>query len=106
MAAHALEHDHDPALHHQYEDMNQQNEAYLVGMWSFLVTEVMFFGALFATYSLYRLNYQEDFWRAHHHLNIAMGAFNTTVLLMSSFTMVLAVHAAQLKNRTAVIVNL
>ena len=103
---HIPEHDHDSPLHHQYQDMEQQNESYMVGMWTFLVTEIMFFGALFVIYTLYRSNYQQDFWDAHHHLDVRMGAFNTTVLLMSSFTMVCAVHFAQLHQRKAVIVNL
>ena len=96
-------HGHDEALHHQFEDIHQQNEAYIVGMWTFLVTEVMFFGALFLTYTLYRWNYQYDFWVAHEHLSVPMGAFNTCVLLFSSFTMVMAVQSAQLKKRLHVI---
>jgi len=107
-AAHAHTHDHDPnsPLKHQYENIEQQNECYLVGMWSFLVTEIMFFGALFMVYTLYRWNYQQDFWVAHHHLDILPGAINTTVLLFSSFTMVCAVHFAQLHNRKMVMMNL
>ncbi len=104
--AHEHEHRHDSPLHVQYEDMEQQNECYMVGMWTFLVTEIMFFGALFVIYTLYRSNYQQDFWLAHHHLNVVMGAVNTTILLISSFTMVLAVHFAQLHNRKATIINL
>src|SRR5580658_4403578 len=95
-------HGHEPGLHHQYEDMAQQSETYIVGMWTFLVSEVMFFGALFFIYTLYRWNYQMDFYIAHEHLNVVMGAFNTTVLLFSSFTMVMAVQSAQLKNRIRV----
>lgn len=95
-------HDHDSALHHQFEDLDQQNEAYVVGMWTFLVTEIMFFGALFLIYTLYRWNYMVDFWKAHEHLNVLMGGVNTTILLFSSFTMVLAVHFAQLKDRVKV----
>jgi cytochrome c oxidase subunit 3 len=106
MAATTHEHDHDSPLHHQFEDMEQQSEAYLVGMWSFLVTEIMFFGALFVIYTLYRWNYQGDFWMAHHHLDVAYGALNTTVLLVSSFSMVVGVHYAQLKNRIGVIRSL
>jgi cytochrome c oxidase subunit 3 len=106
MSATSHDHGHDTALHHQYEDIAQQNESYMVGMWSFIVTEIMFFGALFMVYTLYRWSYQYDFWQAHHHLNVALGAFNTTVLLFSSFTMVCAVHFAQLHNRKGVIVNL
>ena len=96
-------HGHDPALHHQYEDMGQQNESYLIGMWTFLVTEVMFFGALFFTYSLERWNYQYDFWVAHEHCDVTLGATNTTILLFSSFSMVMAVQAAQLKKRENVL---
>jgi cytochrome c oxidase subunit 3 len=103
---HGHEHEHDEALHHQFEDIEQQNESYVVGMWSFLVTEVMFFGALFFTYTLYRWTYQLDFYKAHEHLNVPMGATNTTILLFSSFTMVLAVYGAQIKNRMYVLINL
>jgi cytochrome c oxidase subunit 3 len=106
---HTSDHSHDDhhgPLHHQFESIEQQNESYIVGMWTFLVTEVMFFGALFLTYTLYRAMYQHDFFVAHEHLSIPMGAFNTIVLLISSFTMVLAVHFAQLKRARAVIANL
>ncbi len=96
---HGHGHGHEPGLHHQYEDMVQQTESYIVGMWVFLTTEVMFFGALFFIYTLYRWNYQRDFYIAHEHLNVLMGAGNTTVLLFSSFTMVMAVQSAQLKKR-------
>jgi len=100
---HGHGHGHDSALHHQFEDIGQQNESYIVGMWVFLSTEVMFFGALFFIYTLYRWNYQQDFYIAHEHLNVIMGAVNTTVLLFSSFTMVMAVQSAQLKKRGHVI---
>lgn len=113
MATHALpgdahDHGHDDhgPLHHQFEDIGQQNESYIVGMWTFLVTEVMFFGAFFLMYTVYRWNYQLDFWKAHEHLNVKLGGFNTMVLLLSSFFMVMAVQGAQLKNRKQVIGNL
>ncbi len=98
-------HDHGP-LHHQFEDIGQQNECYIVGMWTFLVTEVMFFGAFFLMYTVYRSYYQHDFFLAHEHLNIPLGAVNTMILLLSSFFMVMAVQGAQLKNRNQVIGNL
>jgi cytochrome c oxidase subunit 3 len=88
----------DP-LHHQFEDIEQQNESYVVGMWVFLVTEVMFFGAMFLAYVLYRWKYQATFFEAHEHLDVRMGTFNTVVLLTSSLTMALSVHFAQLKKR-------
>ncbi len=104
--AHADPHDEYSPLKHQYEDIEQQNECYTVGMWTFLVTEIMFFGALFFTYTLYRWNYQEDFYLAHEHLNVTLGAINTTILLFSSFTMVMGVHYAQLKDKLKVLGSL
>ena len=66
---------------HQFEDLEQQNESYLVGMWTFLVTEIMFFGALFLALTVYRSIHAEDFNEAHKHLNVLYGGFNTVVLL-------------------------
>lgn len=83
----------------QFEDLQQQNESYIVGMWTFLVTEIMFFGAVFATYLVYRVANQEAFWEAHRHLSIPLGFFNTCVLLTSSLTMALTVHYSQLGQR-------
>lgn len=94
-------HSHPEGLHHQFEDIEQQNETYVVGMWIFLVTEIMFFGALFLTYVVYRWRYQQAWYEAHTHLDLTMGTFNTVVLLTSSLTMALAVHFAQLKNKKA-----
>ncbi len=88
-------------LSEQYEDLAQQNEAYVVGMWAFLVTEIMFFGALFLAYIVYRTAYPEVFRDAHHHLDVVLGTINTTVLLTSSLFMALAVHAAQLGRKKA-----
>ena len=93
-------------LHEQYEDIDQQNESYIVGMWTFLVTEVMFFGALFVTYALYRSKYQQDFYVSHLETSTFWGGLNTVVLLCSSFTMAIAVRASMLKNRTTVIAGL
>lgn len=97
-AHHGNEHGDDPVFH-QFEDYQQQTESYIVGMWTFLVTEIMFFGALFLCYLLYRWKYQPDFYAAHQELEIAKGGLNTVILLFSSFTMALAVHFAQKKNK-------
>ena len=99
-------HGHDPRVFHQYEDYDQQCESYIVGMWCFVVQEIMFFGALFVGYTLYRWQYQNDFYEAHKVLNVLMGGTNTMVLLTSSFSMALAVHFAQLKNRRAHMIGL
>lgn len=102
---HLAEHGEGP-LHEQYEDIDQQNESYVVGMWTFLVTEVMFFGALFVTYVLYRWRYQSDFYVSHLQTDTLKGAINTTVLLTSSLSMALAVRAAMLKQRMNVLAGL
>jgi len=95
-----LVHDqHPPALAHHFEDLGQQHEAATLGMWIFLVTEVLFFGGLFLVYSIYRSMYTNAFAAASHELNIALGSINTAVLIGSSLTMALAVHAAQLGQR-------
>jgi Heme/copper-type cytochrome/quinol oxidase, subunit 3 len=75
--------------------MEQQAEASTLGMWVFLVTEVMFFGGLFTAYLVYRWSSPEGFAEASNHLNVYWGAANTIVLIVSSLTMALAVRAAQ-----------
>ena len=92
MAAHAA---HPPGFKHQFEDMDQQREADSLGMWVFLVTEIMFFGGLFATYIIYRALYLPAFEIGSRLLNVKFGAANTAVLIGSSLTMALAIHAAQ-----------
>ncbi len=84
-----------PKLQHYFHSLRQQTETVTLGMWMFLVTEVMFFGGLFAVYALYRSQYPEAFAAASSHLPINLGAINTAVLIGSSLTMVLAVWAAQ-----------
>jgi cytochrome c oxidase subunit 3 len=83
------------ALAHQFEDLEQQGEASRLGMWAFLVTEVMFFGGLFTGYVLYRSSYPEAFAAGSAHLDLLLGGINTAVLIASSLTMALAVHAAE-----------
>ena len=94
---------HHPALAHHFEDLGQQREAATLGMWVFLVTEVLFFGGLFAAYSIYRAWYPEAFAFASHELDITLGTINTVVLITSSLTMALAVHAAQTGDRRKLI---
>jgi Heme/copper-type cytochrome/quinol oxidase, subunit 3 len=84
-----------PTLYHQFEDVEQQNESYLVGMWTCLVQEIMFFGALFLAYTVYRAAYPATYLDAHKFLSITWGTVNTLLLLTSSFTMVMAVNANQ-----------
>jgi cytochrome c oxidase subunit 3 len=82
-------------LAHQFDDIEQQREASTLGMWVFLATEILFFGGLFLGYAVYRSSYTEAFIEASRHLDVTLGAVNTAVLLCSSLTMAMAVHAAQ-----------
>jgi len=89
------EHAHHPKLQHHFDDMAQQAEASALGMWVFLVTEIMFFGGLFTAYLVYRYASPMGFQEASNHLDVTWGAINTAVLICSSLTMALAVRAAQ-----------
>ena len=91
------------ALAHQFEDLEQQHEAASFGMWIFLATEVMFFGGLFLGYTIYRNLYLPGFEAGSHMLNVTIGAINTAVLIGSSLTMALAVRAAQMGKRNALV---
>jgi cytochrome c oxidase subunit 3 len=86
---------HHPKQQHHFDSMDQQAEASTLGMWVFLVTEIMFFGGLFTAYLVYRSAYATGFQEASNHLNVIWGAVNTVVLIVSSLTMALAVRAAQ-----------
>ena len=83
------------AVAEQFDDMPQQLEASTLGMWTFLATEILFFGALFLSYIVYRHTYPDAFAEASRHAKILHGSINTGLLLTSSFTMSLAIHAAQ-----------
>lgn len=84
---------------HQFDDAEQQHEAVSIGMWAFLITEIMFFGGLFLGYTIYRWQFPQAFIEGSHYLDIGLGCFNTVILIMSSLTMALAVHAAQLGHK-------
>ncbi len=98
--------DHSPALAEQFEELEQQKHADTLGMWIFLATEVMFFGGLFAGYTVYRTMYPQGFAMASHHTNFVIGTVNTFVLLTSSLTVVLGLHAARTARRKSLIVFL
>jgi cytochrome c oxidase subunit 3 len=86
--------------------MEQQREAGALGMWVFLVTEIMFFGGMFFAYTLYRTKYPLEFASASNHLDLTLGTVNTAVLILSSFTMALAVYSAQVGKRRNQIISL
>ena len=88
--------EHAVGVAHQFETHDQQREAATLGMWLFLVTEILFFGGLFAAYTLYRWQFPQSFRSGSHELDITLGAINTAILIASSLTMALAVRGAQL----------
>jgi cytochrome c oxidase subunit 3 len=94
------------ALRVQFDTEAQQKDAATLGMWLFLITEIMFFGGMFAVYTVYRNWYPNVFAIASSSLNEVIGALNTGVLLLSSFTMVMAVRAGQLGQQKAIVIFL
>ena len=91
------------ALREQFDTEEQQKDASTLGMWIFLITEVMFFGGAFLAYTIYRSTYPNVFGLASSSLNLPIGATNTCVLLLSSFTMVMAVRSGQLGNKKMIV---
>jgi cytochrome c oxidase subunit 3 len=100
------DHGHDSTLKHHFETHEQQKDSATIGMWVFLLTEIMFFGGLFLAYFVYRQWYPAAFAAASSKTNVFIGALNTTVLICSSLTMALAVHAASKGKRMALVVFL
>ena len=86
-------------LAEQFDTIEQQHEAAKLGMWIFLATEVLFFGGLFLSYTVYRYLYPETFAVASRHTEVILGGANTAILLLSSTLMALAVRAAELGRR-------
>lgn len=84
----------------------QQVEAGKMGMWLFLATEILLFGGLFVAYTVYNWAHPELFKEAHKFLDVRLGALNTVVLLFSSLTVVLAIHAIQQNKRKIAILNI
>jgi cytochrome c oxidase subunit III len=108
MSSHADTHEefhyHAPGLQHQFEDMKQQEESVSIGMWAFLVQEIMFFGGLFTAYLVFRSRFPMAFAAGSNHLDAFWGGLNTLVLIVSSLTMALTVYYAQKGNRTMQVV--
>jgi cytochrome c oxidase subunit 3 len=110
LAAHAEAHGHSqghaahhPNLQHHFETLEQQKEASTLGMWIFIIQEVMFFGGLFTAYMLYRIWYPAAWSEGSAELDIVLGGVNTVVLIASSLTMALAVRAAQTGKQKAIV---
>lgn len=103
-ADHGVHAHHHPDLQHHFDSLEQQHEAATLGMWMFLVTEVLFFGGLFLAYMLYRVWYPEAWAEGSYQLNLTLGTVNTVVLIGSSLTMAFAVRSAQTGLRRATVV--
>ena len=91
--------DHPAHLQHHFADAEQQRESAKLGMWLFLLTEILLFGGLFCAYAIYRAWYPEMFFNAHLALDTTLGGINTVVLISSSVTMALAIRSMQLDQR-------
>ena len=93
-------------VQHHFVDSDQQFETAKLGMWVFLVTEILFFGGLFAAYIVYRAWYPDLYLMASTELNTFWGAVNTIVLIGSSLTVAMAIRSAQLNQQKGLIINL
>ncbi len=98
--AHAVAHH---ALHHHFATLDQQRESATLGMWTFLITEIMFFGGMFTGYLVYRVLYPSTFRAASEHMLFMAGTLNTAILIGSSLFVALAVHAAQTGHRKTLV---
>lgn len=106
-AAHAHDgHDHPAHVAHHFLNNEQQVASGKLGMWAFLATEILMFGGLFCAYFVWRVHYPEAFDIGHQYLNSFWGAFNTVVLIASSFTMAWAVRTAALNKRMPTVILL
>lgn len=97
---------HRAHLAHHFSEVEQQKESAKMGMWLFLLTEILLFGGLFCAYAVYRAWHPDMFHNAHRFLNVYLGALNTYVLISSSVTMALAIRSMQLNDRRRAIIFL
>lgn len=97
---------HGEAVRHHFDSAEQQFDSSTLGMWVFLLTEIMFFGGMFGSYTVYRNMYPDAFASTSHFMNVTLGGFNTAVLICSSLTMVLAVRSAQIGSKKLLILFL
>ena len=90
-----MSHTAEEHVAHHFDSAEQQKQAASLGMWVFLAQEIMFFGGLVLGYTYYRYKFPDAFMAGSFGLDIGLGAFNTVVLIFSSLTMALAIHAAR-----------
>lgn len=97
---------HSKHLAHHFSDLDQQVDSAKLGMWLFLLTEILLFGGVFVAYAIYRSWYPDMFIDAHKQLDVVMGTINTVVLIVSSLTVALAIRDMQLDNKKSCMRNL
>jgi cytochrome c oxidase subunit 3 len=104
------DHGHGEAVYpytpHHFHAARQHLESGKMGVWLFLVTEILFFAGLFCAYTIYRAQHPEVFYWAHFYLDTKWGAVNTVVLIFSSFTAAFAVRNAQLGQKKWLRINI
>ena len=98
--------DHPSHLQHHFVSSEQQFDSAKLGMWIFLITEILLFSGMFVAYAVYRSWYPETFAAASTELDWVLGGVNTLVLLASSFTVALSIHYAQQDERRKVTLSL
>jgi len=96
----------DPPPAFQFEDAQQQSNAATLGIWTFLASEVLFFGSLVLSLLICRMRWPEAFAEGARDLKWWLGGINTAVLLASSYAMALAVEATEARDAKRVIRNL
>ena len=99
-------HEHPAYQRHHFESVEQQADTTNFAMWLFLLTEVMFFGGLFAAYLIYRNWYYPAFVAGSHQLNVGWGTANTAVLIFSSFTMAMGVWCSETRRKNGLVLCL
>lgn len=91
---------------HHFKDSAHEVETSKFGLWLFLATEILMFGGLFVGYAIFHAMYPETFLAGSKFLDWRLGALNTVILLISSFTVVMAIHAAQTGQKKKILINL
>lgn len=93
-------------LRHHFATPEQQFDSAMLGMWTFLVTEVLFFGGMFTAYAIYRTIYHDAFASTSQYMNVILGGTNTAVLICSSLSMAMAVRFAQISKSRPMVISL
>jgi cytochrome c oxidase subunit 3 len=89
---------------HHFDTPTQEFQSAKLGFWLFLATEILLFGGMFAAYFFFHQAYPETFHQGGKQLSWELGAINTTVLLLSSWTMAMGVRCAQTSQKNKLLV--